>query len=412
MHPAATRSSQQTIDQFAKYVIPNYTRYPVCLVHGEGSYVWDAEGKRYLDLFPGWGCDILGHCPPTVVKAIQRQVQDLIHIPNTWYTEAQGNFAEAIVKRSFGKVFFANSGTEANEGAIKLARLHYAAKSGAETKSGGTSKYRIISFANGFHGRTFGSVTATAQPKYHEGLGPLLPGFRYAPYNDLEAVKALVDDETCAILLEPVQGEGGVNIADDAFLTGLRQLCDQRDMLLIFDEVQTGMGRTGNWFGYQNSGVQADIMTLAKGLAAGVACGAFVCLDHIAPSLRPGLHASTFGGNPLAMAAGTATMKMIEEEGLLENCRKMSERFRKHFEALKSKLSIIKEIRTRGMMIGVELSIPSGPAVAKCMERGVLINSTHDTVVRLLPALNITASQVDEGCQVIAESLELMAAEA
>ena len=173
MHPAATRSSQQTVDQFTKYVIPNYKRYPVSLVHGEGSYVWDAEGKRYLDLFPGWGCNILGHCPPPVVKAIQRQVEHLIHIPNTWYTEAQGDFAEAIVERSFGKVFFANSGTEANEGAIKLARLHYA------NGSGTTAKYRVISFANGFHGRTFGSVTATAQPKYHEGLGPLLPGFRY-----------------------------------------------------------------------------------------------------------------------------------------------------------------------------------------------------------------------------------------
>ena len=406
MHPAATRSSQQTIDQFGHFVIPNYKRYPVSLVHGEGSFVWDAEGKRYLDLFPGWGCNILGHCPPRVVKAIQRQVEHLIHIPNTWYTEAQGDFAQAIVERSFGKVFFANSGTEANEGAIKLARLHYS------DNKGGTSKYRIITFENGFHGRTFGAVTATAQPKYHEGLGPLLPGFRYAPYNDLDAVKALVDDETCGIMLEPVQGEGGVNIADVSFLRGLRQLCDERNMLLMFDEVQTGMGRTGDWFGYQNTGVEPDIMTLAKGVAAGVACGAIVCRDKIAPSLRPGMHASTFGGNPLAMAAGIATMQMIEEENLLQNCRLMSDRFRQHFEALKAKLPIIKEIRTRGMMIGVELNIPATPAVGMCMERGVLINATHDTVVRLLPALNITPQQVDEGCQVISETLEIMATEA
>ena len=406
MHPAATRSSQQTIDQFGHFVIPNYKRYPVSLVHGEGSFVWDAEGKRYLDLFPGWGCNILGHCPPRVVKAIQRQVEHLIHIPNTWYTEAQGDFAQAIVERSFGKVFFANSGTEANEGAIKLARLHYS------DNKGGTSKYRIITFENGFHGRTFGAVTATAQPKYHEGLGPLLPGFRYAPYNDLDAVKALVDDETCGIMLEPVQGEGGVNIADVSFLRGLRQLCDERNMLLMFDEVQTGMGRTGDWFGYQNTGVEPDIMTLAKGVAAGVACGAIVCRDKIAPSLRPGMHASTFGGNPLAMAAGIATMQMIEEENLLQNCRLMSDRFRQHFEALKAKLPIIKEIRTRGVMIGVELNIPATPAVGMCMERGVLINATHDTVVRLLPALNITPQQVDEGCQVIAETLEIMATEA
>ncbi len=406
MHPAATRSSQKTIDQFAKYVIPNYKRYPVSLVHGEGSYVWDAEGKKYLDLFPGWGCDILGHSPPKVVKAIQKQVEHLIHIPNTWYTEAQGDFAEAIVTRSFGKVFFANSGTEANEGAIKLARLHYA------NKSGGPQKYRIITFENGFHGRTYGSVTATAQPKYHEGLGPLLPGFRYAPFNDLEAVKALIDNETCAILLEPVQGEGGVNIATDDFLKGLRQLCDQHNLLLIFDEVQTGMGRTGHWFGYQHSGVLPDIMTLAKGVAAGVACGAFVCQDHIAPSLRPGMHASTFGGNPLAMAAGIATMKMIEEEGLLAHCREMSARFHQHFAQLKESLPIIKEVRSRGMMIGVELNIPATPAVGQCMERGVLINATHDTVVRLLPALNISKTQVDEGCQVIADVLKKMSHEA
>ena len=406
MHPAATRSSQKTIDQFAKYVIPNYKRYPVSLVHGEGSYVWDAEGKKYLDLFPGWGCDILGHSPPKVVKAIQKQVDHLIHIPNTWYTEAQGDFAESIVTRSFGKVFFANSGTEANEGAIKLARLHYA------NKSGGTQKYRIITFENGFHGRTFGSVTATAQPKYHEGLGPLLPGFRYAPYNDLDAVNALIDNETCAIMLEPIQGEGGVNIASDDFLKGLRQLCDQHNLLLILDEVQTGMGRTGHWFAYQHSGVQPDIMTLAKGLAAGVACGAFVCQDHIAPSLRPGIHGTTFGGNPLAMSAGIATMKMIEEEGLLEHCREMSARFHHHFAQLKESLPIIKYVRSRGMMIGVELNIPATPAVGQCMERGVLINATHDTVVRLLPALNISKTQVDEGCHVIADVLKQMGKEA
>ena len=255
-------------------------------------------------------------------------------------------------------------------------------------------------------------MTATAQPKYHEGLGPLLPGFRYAPYNDLDAVKALIDNETCAIMLEPIQGEGGVNIASDDFLKGLRQLCDQHNLLLILDEVQTGMGRTGHWFAYQHSGVQPDIMTLAKGLAAGVACGAFVCQDHIAPSLRPGIHGTTFGGNPLAMSAGIATMKMIEEEGLLEHCREMSARFHHHFAQLKESLPIIKDVRSRGMMIGVELNIPATPAVGQCMERGVLINATHDTVVRLLPALNISKTQVDEGCHVIADVLKQMGKEA
>ena len=254
-------------------------------------------------------------------------------------------------------------------------------------------------------------MTATAQPKYHEGLGPLLPGFRYAPYNDLEAVRQLVDDETCAILLEPGQGEGGINIAEDSFLKGLRQLCDERGLLLIFDEVQTGLGRTGHWFGYQHSDVQPDIMTLAKGLAAGVACGAFVCRDHVAPSLRPGMHGSTFGGNPLAMVAGLATIRTIEEDGLLGHCQNMAQRFRDHLTTLKKELPIIKDLRVRGMMIGLELSISATPAVAKCMERGVLVNATHDTVLRLLPPLNITAEHVDEGCAVISNVLREMAGE-
>jgi acetylornithine/N-succinyldiaminopimelate aminotransferase len=398
MHALATQSSQDTIEKFQRYVIGNYRRYPVCIVQGEGSYVWDAEGRRFLDLFPGWGCNILGHCPPKVVQAIQDQVTNLIHVPNTWYTEAQGNFAEAICTRSFGKVFFANSGAEANEGAIKLARLH-----------AGPGRYKVISFTSGFHGRTFGALSATAQPKYHEGLHPLVPGFQYAPFGDLEAVKQLADHETCAILLEPVQGEGGVNIPSNEFLQGLRDLCNERGILLIFDEVQTCMGRTGHWFGYQHSGIQPDIFTLAKGVAAGVACGAFVCKDEIAPSLRPGMHASTFGGNPLAMAAGIATVETIEEDGLLENARLMGERFRMHFEAIRDELPIVADIRIRGMMVGMELTIPATPAVGKCMERGVLINATHDTVVRLLPPLNITAEQVDEGCEVLSEVLREMA---
>ena len=401
MSAISSRSSQQTIELFNKYVIPNYRRYPVCIVRGEGTSVWDAEGRRYLDLFPGWGCNILGHCPPRVVQAIQEQVSSLIHVPNTWYTEAQGEFAEAICTRSFGKIFFANSGAEANEGALKLARLHAS-----------DGRYKVISFTNGFHGRTFGAVTATAQPKYHEGLGPLLPGFRYAPFNDLDAVTQLVDDETCAILLEPIQGEGGVNIPSDEYLRGLRKLCDERELLLIFDEVQTGLGRTGHWFGYQHSGVQPDIMTLAKGLAAGVACGAFVCRDHIAPSLRPGMHASTFGGNPLAMAAGLATVQTIEEDNLLENARVMGERFRSRFTALKEELPIIQDIRVRGMMIGVELSVPASAAVGRCMERGVLINVTHDNVVRLLPPLNITAEDVDEGSEIVCQAIRELAEEA
>jgi acetylornithine/N-succinyldiaminopimelate aminotransferase len=401
VNTAATMSSEQTIELFKKYVIPNYGRYPISLVHGEGSYVWDAEGRRYLDLFPGWGCNILGYSPPTVVQAIQEQTAHLIHVPNTWYTEPQGRFAEMLCTRGFGQAFFCNSGAEANEGAIKLARLH--------TPEG---RYKIVTFENGFHGRTFAAVTATAQPKYHQGLGPLMAGFRYAPFNDLEAVASLVDEETCAILVEPVQGEGGVNIAADGYLAGLRKIADENNCLLIFDEVQTGMGRTGTWFGYQQWRVQPDIMTLAKGLAGGVACGAIIAKEEIAPSLRPGMHASTFGGNPLAMAAGIATVQTIEDENLLEHSRQMSDRFRSHFEALQQELPIIRELRIRGMMIGLDLTIPSGPAVGLCMKRGILVNSTHETVLRLLPALNITAEQVDEGCGVIADVLREMAASA
>ncbi|MCA8994152.1 MAG: aspartate aminotransferase family protein [Planctomycetaceae bacterium] len=394
----STRSSQEVIAQFDQYVIPNYRRYPICLVRGEGSHVWDAEGNRYLDLFPGWGCNILGYSPKRVAEAVKEQVDRLIHVPNTWYMEPQGEFAEALCTRSFGKAFFCNSGAEANEGAIKLARLHTPPE-----------KYKVITFQNGFHGRTFAAVCATAQPKYHDGIQPIMPGFLYAPHNDLNAVKELIDDETAGILIEPVQGEGGVNTPADGFLQGLRQLCDEHNLLLMFDEVQTCMGRTGNWFAYQTFGVQPDIMTLAKGVAGGVACGAIICRDEIAPSLRPGMHASTFGGNPMAMAAGLATVQTIEEEDLIPHAMRMSARFRQHFEKLKEELPIIGEIRVCGMMIGLDLTIPATPAVGKCMERGLLINATHDTVVRLLPALNVTEEQVDAGCAILADVLREMA---
>ena len=269
-------------------------------------------------------------------------------------------------------------------------------------------KYKIITFENGFHGRTFASVTATAQPKYHLGISPLLPGFRYAPHNDLDAVRNLVDDETCAILIEPVQGEGGINLPAPGFLEGLRQIADEHGLVLIFDEVQTCMGRTGTWYGYQQFGVQPDIMTLAKGLAGGVACGGIICRDEIAPSLRPGMHASTFGGNPLAMAAGLATVETIETDGLIDNCQAMSDLFRERFTSLKEELPIIDEIRICGLMVGLDLSVPSMPAVGKCMERGLLVNATHDTVLRLLPPLNVSAEEVETGCEIIAEVLREM----
>ncbi|HAP07424.1 MAG TPA: aspartate aminotransferase family protein [Planctomycetaceae bacterium] len=402
MSTTALSGSQAIIDVFDDYVIPNYRRQPIALVRGEGSRVWDADGRCYLDLFPGWGCNILGYSPPRLVRAIQEQAAKLIHVPNTWYIEQQGRFAEFLCSRGFGKAFFCNSGAEANEAAIKLARLHGASQ----------NRYRVITFENGFHGRTFGALTATAQPKYHEGLGPLMAGFRYARMNDIETVRSQIDSETAAIMIEPVQGEGGVRIPAPGFLQTLRTLCDEHGLLLIFDEVQTGMGRLGTWFGYQAMGVQPDVMTLAKGLAGGVACGAMICRDEFAADLRPGMHASTFGGNSLAMAAGLAVGETIEQEGLLQHIQQVSAQVRTRLQGWQSELPIIREVRVCGMMIGIDLTIPSGPAVAKCMERGVLINATNDTVVRLLPALNVSADDFDEGLSVIREVLEEMANQA
>ena len=394
-----TQTSADTIATFEKYVVPNYGRYPVCLVRGEGSHVWDAEGKKYLDFFPGWGCNLLGHCPPKVVSAVQEQVATLVHVPNTWYIEAQGAWAEALSERSFGgQAFFCNSGTEANEAAIKLARLHTPA-----------SRYKIITFEGGFHGRTLGSTAATAQPKYHEGLGPLMAGFVYAPFGDLDAVSRLIDDETAAIMVEPVQGEGGIRIPPEGFLEGLRKLADQHDILLIFDEVQSGFGRTGKWFAYQHFGVTPDIMTLAKALCGGVAGAALLTTAEIAPSLRPGMHAATFGGNPLAARAGIASIESIDEEGLLDHTGQMSDRFAERLEALKSECDLVEDLRILGLMIGIELSIDGTEVVSQCMQRGLLVNCTQGTVIRLLPAMNITADEVDQGCDILADVLKQMA---
>jgi predicted acetylornithine/succinylornithine family transaminase len=381
-----------TAELFARYVVPNYTRFPVSLVRGEGSWVWDDQGRRYLDFFPGWGCNLLGHCPPRVVEAIQQQVTELIHVPNTWHTEAQGRWAELLSKHSFGgKAFFCNSGAEANEAAIKLARLH--AKDG---------RYNIITFRGGFHGRTYGATSATAQPKYHEGIGPLLGGFAYANYGDLEGVRKLVDRETCAILIEPVQGEGGIRIPPAGFLKGLRELADEHKLLLVFDEVQSGCGRTGKWFAYQHAGVTPDVMTLAKSLCGGIAGAALLTTAEIAPSLKPGMHAATFGGNPIAARAGIATIETIEQEGLLQRATQLGERFRQRLAPLVEELPIAKELRIFGLMIGLELSIDGAPIVQQCLERGLLINCTQQTVIRLLPAMTLADEQLDEGCEILA----------
>ncbi len=388
-------SSAEVVEIFQRYVVPNYTRFPVCLVRGEGSYVWDAEGNRYLDLFPGWGCNLLGHCPPPVVRAVQEQVATLIHVPNTWYTEAQGLWAQALSERSFGgQAFFCNSGAEANEAAIKLARLHTPPE-----------RYKIITFTGSFHGRTLAATTATAQPKYHEGLGPLMAGFVYAPFGDLEAVERLIDGETAAIMIEPVQGEGGINLPPEGFLPGLRDLCDRHGLLLIFDEVQTGCGRTGRWFAYQHFGVVPDIMTLAKGLCGGLAGGALLARPDVARSLRPGMHAATFGGNPLAARAGIATLEMIESEQLLENVSRLEAIFRERLQDLRRTSQLVVDVRMLGLMIGVELAVAGAPIVQKCLERRLLINCTQQVVLRLLPAMTLAPEQAHEACDILADVL-------
>jgi acetylornithine/N-succinyldiaminopimelate aminotransferase len=386
-------SSSDVISQFQKYVIGNYTRYPVCLVRGEGSLVWDAEGKRYLDFFPGWGCNLFGHCPPRIVEAVREQVGQLIHAPNTWYMEAQGQLGQALVERiGFdAKCFFCNSGTEANEAAIKLARLN-----GQPEK-----RYKIITMLNSFHGRTMGALSATAQPKYHQGVEPMLPGFRYAPFGDLDAVAKLIDNETIAVMLEPIQGEGGINLPPAGYLEGLRELADKHKLLLIFDEVQSGMGRTGKWYAFQNWEVQPDIVTLAKALAGGIACGGLIAKSSVADKLKPGTHAATFGGNPIACRAALAAIDTIEAEGLLVRAGWIEQQFRTRFEALQARSNLIREVRAKGAMIGIELAMAGAGIVQKCLERGLLLNCTHNTVLRLLPALNLPYELLDEGCSIL-----------
>jgi len=393
--PQPVSRTQETIDRFNRYVIGNYTRLPIVAVRGEGPYLWDADGRRYLDLFSGWAVTGVGHCHPRLVEAIREQAGRLIYMPNTWYTEPQGRLAQWIAETGFGgKSFFCNSGTEANEAAIKLARIH--------TPPG---KYKIITFENGFHGRTFASITATAQPKYHHGFQPLVPGFVYAPLNDMEAVEKLVDEETCAILVEPIQGEGGINLARAEWLKALRDLCDQRGMMLIFDEVQTGVGRCGTWWGYQTVDVVPDIMTMAKQLAGGTAIGAMCAREEVAASLVPGTHAATFGGNPLAAAAGCAVFEIIRDENLLENANQMGTYLRRQLLELKQETPLIAEVRGVGLMIGADLAQNGADLAAKCLDKGLHINCTHETVLRIMPPLNITREQLDEGLAILRDAM-------
>ncbi|MBN2064989.1 MAG: aspartate aminotransferase family protein [Sedimentisphaerales bacterium] len=370
---------------YDNYVIANYGRLPFAITKGKGSKIWDSTGKEYLDMFPGWAVSGIGHCHDKVVNAICDQAKELIHIDNSFYNEKQAVLGKMLSERSFGgKFFFCNSGAEANEAALKLSRLHTA-----------KNKYKIISFEGGFHGRTMGAVTATAQPKYHKGFLPLVPGFIYLPFNDIDALKAAFDDEVCAVIVEPIQGEGGVRPATPEFLATIRELCDANEALVIWDEVQTGMGRTGKWFGYQHYDIVPDIMSLAKTLGGGISIGAIGVRAEVAASLVPGTHASTFGGNPLACAASIATIEAIEEEKLIENTIKMGQYTMEKLAELQTRHSCIKEVRGKGLMLGIILDRPGADIVAACWTKGVRINCTQNTVIRFMPPMVVTAQEID-----------------
>ncbi|MCQ4573987.1 MAG: aspartate aminotransferase family protein [Candidatus Brocadiales bacterium] len=390
--------TNSTIESFKRYVMPNYIRNPVVLTRGKGVHLWDSDGKRYLDLFSGWAVSNLGHCHPRVSNAVSRQAKLLVHAPNIFYTEAQGGLAKLISNNSFGGLcFFCNSGAEANEAAIKLARIHYSP----------LEKYKIITMHDSFHGRTMGALSATAQPKYHKGFSPMLEGFTFVPFNDLDAVKEAADDKTCAVMLETIQGEGGINIASQDYLKGLRRLCDELRLLLILDEVQCGMGRTGKYFAYHHYGITPDIMTLAKSLGNGTAIGAMEARAGLAESMVPGSHASTFGGNPLACAAGIAVFETIQMEGLLENASEMGSYSMERLNSLAEKFpGIIKEVRGIGLMIGIELHNEGATIVKKCMESGLLLNCTHENVIRFMPPLNVKKKHVDTGIDILEGVLE------
>ncbi|MEW6008133.1 MAG: aspartate aminotransferase family protein [Candidatus Omnitrophota bacterium] len=381
---------------YEQYIMGTYTRSPIIFVKGKGSNLIDIDGKEYLDFFPGWGVNNLGHCHPKVVCAVRNQINKLIFIPNNLYHTHQAKLAKEINFWSFdSKVFFCNSGAEANEAAFKLSRIF-----------GEGKRFEIIAFNNSFHGRTFGALSATGQEKYKKGFEPLLPGFKFVELNNLQAVKDAHSPNTVGIILELIQGEGGINIAKKEFVLALRKFCDEKNMLLIIDEVQTGMGRTGEMFCFKHYGITPDIMTLAKSLGGGLPIGAMVASRKVADTLKPGMHASTFGGSPVICQAALATFKAIQEEKLLNNAKKMGDYLFGCLSKLKEKYKFIKEIRGLGLMLGVELEKPGKPIVEFCLSKGLIINCTHDTVLRLMPALNIDSKRIDKAIRILDEAFK------
>lgn len=383
-------NSQQWIEKSDKYIMKTYGRYPIVPVRGAGCRVWDADGREYLDFLAGVAVNNLGHCHPKVVAALQQQATELIHCSNYYQIPQQIELAELLCRYSFAdKAFFCNSGAEANEAAIKLARKYSRDKFGPE-------RYEIITAAESFHGRTMATVSATGQEKVQRFFDPLLHGFTHVPFNDSAALAAAVTPNTCAVMLEPIQGEGGVNVPSADYFQEVRAICDQHGLLLIFDEVQVGMGRTGKLFAYEHFGVQPDIMTLAKALAGGAPIGTMLAKDEYAASFTPGTHGSTFGGNPLVCASAIATMRVLLEDGILNRTEEIGEYLLGELEALGKKYSFVKEVRGIGLMIGMGLTIPGADIVKQGHNRGLLLNVTHDTVLRFVPPLVVTKQEIDK----------------
>ncbi|MFC1570549.1 aspartate aminotransferase family protein [Candidatus Omnitrophota bacterium] len=383
--------------QYEDYVLPTYTRSDLCLVKGDGMRVEDSEGNEYLDFFPGWAVSGTGHRHPKVIKRMSEQLGKILHVSNNFYNELQGQVAEKIIEYSFpGRVFFSNSGAEANEGAIKLAR-----------KYGSPDRYEIITMENSFHGRTLATLTATGQDKVKVGFDPLPEGFKHVPFNDIDALCEAVTDKTVAVIIEPIQGEGGINVPDVDYMKGLERICRERDILLIVDEVQTCMGRTGEMFAYKHFGIEPDAMTLAKSLGGGMPVGALVVNEKHLGVLTAGTHASTFGGSPIVCAAALGVFDAIEEEKLLENTVKMGEYLRGKIEELKEKYPIIGTVKGKGLMLGVELDIEDAShLVDECVKEGLLINCTQKNVLRIMPPITVSKKEIDEAITKLSKVLE------
>lgn len=384
----------ELIKKGKQYLANTYNRYPMVITRGEGCWVWDMTGRRYLDFLAGIAVCNLGHARTAIADAIAAQARKLVHISNLFHIETQIKAAELLVEHSFGdKVFFCNSGAEANEAAIKLARRYSWKKYGAD-------RYHIVSMENSFHGRTLATLSATGQTRFHEGFAPLLDGFSYVPFNDIDALEKGISDKTCAVILELIQAEGGVYPADKAYIAALREITKRRDILFIIDEIQTGMGRTGKLFAYEHYGVEPDIMSLAKALGNGFPVGAIIAKDAVMEAFVPGSHASTFGGNPLAGAAVVATMNAIIDEDVLRNCEETGRYLGEKLFLFKEKYPFIIDIRGLGLIWGLEVSIDGDAVQREFFEEGVILNCVKGKILRLVPPLIAKKEEIDIFCDV------------